>query len=655
MSLARRFAVLSLFALLLSTSIAPAQTPLPTSFTYQGRLDETGLPANGSYDLQFSLWSAPSGGSQIGTTLCTSNLQVTGGLFTVPLDFGATAFNGDARYLQIGVRPAGPPNACASGTYTLLAPRQPLSAAPYALQTRGLYVDANRNVGIGATPSSKLTVAGGLSVFDTLNQGVTLTADTFTFTNASNEDITYSYTYPADRHDFWTSGAQSLTIDNTGNIGLGMGSRAPEGTLHINRPSSRVTQIFETSRIAPGTTTQTTPRSPTSALAAPSAGSNWTTPTNALTSNNQRATVTLTRTDANDASGTSDALRFTGFGFAIPAGATITGFDVLIEGQHNYVCSNPPLSSVELRASLIANGVPASLRTGRSTTSTDSTVSIGGELDNWDRVWTVSEVNSASFGLQLVVSGYCEETICTQFGPQGCISSYNQNCDTCSGTGSYSLDAVQIVVHYREAPTRYDPATWALGIPAQGLNFILSPATDLSNPAMVITPDGRVGIHAEPGSVPLTQVESIPMQLDVHGPIRVTSTTYAPYLAFFDGVVRCNTLIQSSAARFKSDIRPLDDGLDLLLQLKPVRFRWNASHGGHNDLGFIAEDVLKVIPEVVPLSPDGTTSGIDYSHLTAVTVDAVQTQQKQIDALRAENAALKARLDRLESLLLHKP
>jgi hypothetical protein len=107
----------------------PGASPLAavgSGFTYQGRLTQGGSPANGTYDFQFTLYDAPSGGNIAGGPLTVSSLTVSNGLFTVQLDFGPSAFQGSARWLEIAVRPTG-------GSYTTLTPRQPLTAAPYAM------------------------------------------------------------------------------------------------------------------------------------------------------------------------------------------------------------------------------------------------------------------------------------------------------------------------------------------------------------------------------------------------------------------------------------------------------------------------------------------------------------------------------------------
>ncbi len=110
------------------TVMAGQARGLGTAFTYQGQLEQSGLPTNGTCDLQFSLFDALSSGNQVGTTQTVTPVNVTDGLFSVQLDFGGSAFDGNDRWLQIAVR-------CPvdGGSYTTLTPRQPLTAAPYAL------------------------------------------------------------------------------------------------------------------------------------------------------------------------------------------------------------------------------------------------------------------------------------------------------------------------------------------------------------------------------------------------------------------------------------------------------------------------------------------------------------------------------------------
>jgi hypothetical protein len=106
---------------------ATVQAPLGTAFTYQGQLQNNGVPANGNFDFQFILYDAAVGGGQIpGSPILTQNaVIVTNGLFSTQLDFG-NVFGNVQLFLDISVRPAG------GGNYTPLAPRQELTPAPFA-------------------------------------------------------------------------------------------------------------------------------------------------------------------------------------------------------------------------------------------------------------------------------------------------------------------------------------------------------------------------------------------------------------------------------------------------------------------------------------------------------------------------------------------
>jgi hypothetical protein len=130
-SILRMFSLV-LIALMASSTASASPlygTPAGTAFTYQGQLIQGGIAVTGSCDFHFSLWDALTGGSQVigTTTLTLTGVTVTKGLFTVQLDFGTGAFIGEARWLEIGVKCTG------DSDYTTLAPRQPLTPAPYAL------------------------------------------------------------------------------------------------------------------------------------------------------------------------------------------------------------------------------------------------------------------------------------------------------------------------------------------------------------------------------------------------------------------------------------------------------------------------------------------------------------------------------------------
>ena len=114
-----------LLALLFMASHGHAQT----AFTYQGQLRDGSTNANGNYSLTFKLFDNAGGGTQIGSTLTVPNQSVVNGLFTVALDFGGAAFDGNARWLEITVK------AGASAAETL-APRVAVLPSPYALYAK---------------------------------------------------------------------------------------------------------------------------------------------------------------------------------------------------------------------------------------------------------------------------------------------------------------------------------------------------------------------------------------------------------------------------------------------------------------------------------------------------------------------------------------
>lgn len=140
-------------AAMLSTSAAMAAD---TQFNYQGSLMESGAPMNGTADIDVTLWNALAAGAQIGATQSLVAVPVTDGLFSLDLDFGAAALDGD-RWLEITVNG------------TTLSPRQKVTASPYSIQTRGIFVDDDGQVAIGTpVPIAQLDVRTTEGVQDTI-------------------------------------------------------------------------------------------------------------------------------------------------------------------------------------------------------------------------------------------------------------------------------------------------------------------------------------------------------------------------------------------------------------------------------------------------------------------------------------------------------
>ena len=132
--------------------LLPSLQAQSTAFTYQGRLLDGGQPATGSYDLQFRLTDALSGGNPIGAALTNAPVLVTNGLFLVLLDFGSGAFDGSPRWLEVGVRTNG-----SASPYFVLSPRQAITASPYATFAS---TAASASVAAGLVPGAAITANG---------------------------------------------------------------------------------------------------------------------------------------------------------------------------------------------------------------------------------------------------------------------------------------------------------------------------------------------------------------------------------------------------------------------------------------------------------------------------------------------------------------
>jgi hypothetical protein len=129
-----------------------------------------------------------------------------------------------------------------------------------------------------------------------------------------------------------------------------------------------------------------------------------------------------------------------------------------------------------------------------------------------------------------------------------------------------------------------------------------------------------------------------PHAVHINDPLDVTTTITA------GGNVYANSFQSNSDERLKKDIRPLTGNLAAVLQLQPVTYYWkNPTSGAGLQIGFIAQQVQSVVPEIVDTDASTTLESIDYSHITPLLVGSVQElnqkvedQQQEIDQLEKE-------------------
>jgi hypothetical protein len=106
----------------------------------------------------------------------------------------------------------------------------------------------------------------------------------------------------------------------------------------------------------------------------------------------------------------------------------------------------------------------------------------------------------------------------------------------------------------------------------------------------------------------------------------------------FDGDVVAYSTTIASDARLKENVKDLNYGLKDVLDIRPVSFDWIDKRNGQHDIGVIAQEIEKIIPEVVvevdTLNSEDTHKTVDYAKLTSVLIKAVQEQQQQINELK---------------------
>ncbi|MCK4699312.1 MAG: tail fiber domain-containing protein, partial [Bacteroidales bacterium] len=121
------------------------------------------------------------------------------------------------------------------------------------------------------------------------------------------------------------------------------------------------------------------------------------------------------------------------------------------------------------------------------------------------------------------------------------------------------------------------------------------------------------------------------------------------------GDVTATGFIEPSDIRWKTNIAAYENAMDKLMQIRGVNFEWKSKENGHwkfpdgNQLGVIAQEVEKVVPELVKTNEEGYKL-VDYTKLSVVLIEAVKEQQHMIDKLEKENTNLKTEMEKIDDL-----
>ncbi len=223
--------------------------------------------------------------------------------------------------------------------------------------------------------------------------------------------------------------------------------------------------------------------------------------------------------------------------------------------------------------------------------------------------------NSVAMGFQAKALG----ATCTAMGYQtkaeGLVS-------TTMGKGTIAKALLETVIgQFNYAPSSYSTNQWVKNQPI----FVIGIGSSDSNRknAMTVLKSGNVGLGS------------------------ITNPTYALQLPNNNssGKARATSWTTYSDRRVKSNIKSIDYGLSEIMKMKPVSYfhhdsdiednAINVLDSGKEDIGFIAQEVYKIVPEIVSKPQDDTTElwGMTYEKLVPVLVKAMQEQQKTIDSL----------------------
>jgi hypothetical protein len=584
-----RLLVAAVFSILFSAAVF-AQT---TSFTYQGRFTDGGTAANGIYDMQFKLYDGS--GNQIGSTITNGAVTVTSGVFTVSLDYGAAAFPGADRFIEIGVRLAGN-----TDPYAVLSPRQQLSSTPYAIRAA---VATAADTAISAKSANDAAQLGGVAASQYVQTSDSRLSDGRLPLPGSGLYIQNGTSVQANAN---------FNVSGDGTAGGTLAAKTINAATQYNIAGVRALSIAGTADTFVGGGTGLSNSGDNNSFVGAAAGF-------------------FNTTGGNNSF------------FGAFAGSANT-----IESENAFFGYNAGRANTALQNSFFGTNAGMSNTTGQANAFFGYSA---GKLSRGDEnsffgyktgAANTSGGSNSFFGDQAgehITTGGSNSIFGAFAGNSNTIGNNNVFVGGSAGQNSTGSNNTFI------------GGAAAFGIASGDNNTALGANTQLGN-LTYATAIGANAVVTQSHTIVLgTQAEtvSIPGSLFVTNRISLTPGGGGSSDLCYNPVSH-ELAFCSSSLRYKKDLQPFTRGLAVLNQLKPITFKWKA--GNMPDLGFGAEDVARVEPLLVTHNEEGEIEGVKYDRITAVLVNAVKEQQEQIGKQQAQLVQQQTQINALRRQLI---
>jgi hypothetical protein len=485
--------------------------------------------------------------------------------------------------------------------------------------TERMRIDADGDVGIGtAAPTQKLDVAGNISatgsVFvdkGTTNTG-TIAPGLILGGVTSGEGISSQRTAGnLNGLDFYTAFEKRMSITNGGFVGIG--TNAPSVPFHVyaSTPSSAVpTDIAIIETYNPTTTAVARPPQLNLVRQLPTALFTSTTnaigPTVNFTFKSSGVLNDLAKITTSSNAGTSQIafLTRTGMTNANPATGTLNTA-MAIDGG-NVGIGATPVDAVNAEKLLVDAG-----------TNSYNVISGRGNLNNYLQL-NIKNSNAGTAASSDVVATNNGGTEANgiNFIDMGINSTANTSTGVLGGANTAYLYSTGNDLAIGNGSAR-DLILFAGGTASTNEMIRLDASTN------------RVGIGTTTPGYKLT-VDGIV------APVTNGTYTLGSLTNRWSSVYAVNGTVQTSDRRLKTNIKNLNYGLKEVLSLQPVSYNWKDTSNPENKIGLIAQDVKKLVPEVVVGDETKEKLGMNYAELVPVLINAIKEQQKQIESLSKE-------------------